>query len=192
MCVLCTGHYELNLTTPVHHSLAVRLKDVAFGEPNEGFNWYNIVYDMYSHAVKVRVLSCVCYDTIVYDMYSHAVKVSVFVGVGVLTGATVDNMSMRSTCTNTARLCLPAYANTDCMCTNVQICAHTPTHHTQTHTQTPGCYGPPDSWKSVIPTRGTLSFDFVSTSKPPAEAQAVSEYFSYHIMSYVLCYCLFQ
>lgn len=55
---LCTrahaGHYELNLTTPVHQAFAVRLKDIAYGEPNEGNNWYNIVYDMYSHAVKVR------------------------------------------------------------------------------------------------------------------------------------------
>eukprot|EP00983_Pelagomonas_calceolata_P058076 1145349-Pelagomonas_calceolata.AAC.5 len=48
-----TGHYELNLTTPVHQAIAVRLKDVAYGEPSEGSNWYNVVYDMYSHAVKV-------------------------------------------------------------------------------------------------------------------------------------------
>jgi len=50
---LSAGHYELNLTTPVHQAFAVRLKDVAYGEPNEGFNWYNVVYDMYSHAIKV-------------------------------------------------------------------------------------------------------------------------------------------
>lgn len=49
------GHYEFNLTTAVHQAFAVRLKDVAFAEPNEGFNWFNIVYDMYSHAVKVGV-----------------------------------------------------------------------------------------------------------------------------------------
>mmetsp|Transcript_24719 Transcript_24719/g.67372 ORF Transcript_24719/g.67372 Transcript_24719/m.67372 type:complete len:971 (-) Transcript_24719:3284-6196(-) len=87
-----TGHYELNLTTPVHQAIAVRLKDVAYGEPSEGSNWYNVVYDMYSHAVKV-----------------------------------------------------------------------------------PSNYGPPDFWKGVIPTRGTVSLDYVSTTRPPAEALPIGD-----------------
>lgn len=36
-------------------------------------------------------------------------------------------------------------------------------------------YGPPDIWKGVIPQRGTVSFDYVSTSRPPADSTAISE-----------------
>lgn len=47
----------------------MRLKDVAYGEPNEGSNWFNIVYDMYSHAVKVRRIAYV----FARGMHSHTV-----------------------------------------------------------------------------------------------------------------------
>jgi hypothetical protein len=56
----------------VHQYLAVRLKDVAYAEPNEGSNWFNIVYDMYSSTAKVSN-----WFDIVYDMYSSTVKVNV-------------------------------------------------------------------------------------------------------------------
>ncbi|KAF5838018.1 hypothetical protein DUNSADRAFT_3505 [Dunaliella salina] len=44
-----------------------------------------------------------------------------------------------------------------------------------TSSQVPSNYGPPDSWKGVIPTRGTVSFDYVSTTRPPPEALPIGD-----------------
>ena len=41
--------------------------------------------------------------------------------------------------------------------------------------QTPGSYGPPVGWKGLTPTNGHASFDFVSVTPPPEDAEALSE-----------------
>lgn len=42
--------------------------------------------------------------------------------------------------------------------------------------QTPSNYGPPEGWKGSTPTRGTLSFDFVSMQPLEESAIAISEW----------------
>lgn len=38
----------------MHQHLAIRLKDVAYGEDAEHNNWHNIIHDLYSTYQKVR------------------------------------------------------------------------------------------------------------------------------------------
>lgn len=55
---------------------------------------------------------------------------------------------------------------------HAHICDSGPDPFT-TPLQIPGNYGPPDMWKGNIPSRGAVSFDYVSSSRPPEEAQAI-------------------
>ena len=41
------GHYELDMSLPIHRLVAARLRDQALAEP-EGPSWINLVHDSYS------------------------------------------------------------------------------------------------------------------------------------------------
>lgn len=98
--MLRKGHYELNLTIPLHRLIASRLKDCAYSE-SEGPVWKNIIYDEYSKQLRLS-------------------------------------------------------AN----------------------------YGPPEKWKTMIPTIGTLSLDYVTHEPIPVEAQPMTHEALMHFLEF--------
>lgn len=145
-----TGHYELDLSLPAHRAVAMRLKDVAWAEPEGSINWVNIIHD---------------HSTGGLPQGSGGAGVGSREVMGL--PACPPALQTASSGAQLAASLLAPLPAPHPQCHSSWMAYGSCAAATGTD-KTAGSFGPPAQWRGLIPRQGLLAFDFVSGLVPTA------------------------